>query len=510
MMERILRTFKKETEHGKLYRELLKQDYTAFFDIDYSNSLESYWLDKPFAMAAILEKEDDIVYHLLQPKLTGEEFVLIERIHRVLRDRLFLEDMAQLESRETLLFEKFVGTLEELGMGLELPSTGKIWYHLRNNFLGYERLDPILRDPYIEDISCNGYNLPVFVYHKAYGSIPTNIMYSQEELDRFVLKLSQKANSQVSLERPLVDATLPTGARVQITYRNVVSTKGSSFTVRMFSAEPITPLDLVSWNTISAEAMAFLWIAVENGRNMIIVGGTASGKTTMMNAVSFFIPTYSKIVSLEDTREIQLPHQNWLPMVTRDVHGRGKVEMFDLLKAALRQRPEYIIVGEIRGREAATLFQAMNTGHAVYSTLHAGDIESAVNRLIHDPINIPIAMFAPLDLVATLSVEYIRGKAVRRLTTLHEVWMTKRGELDYRTVFERVHGEDRLEFKGESKVLDDIGLRYGMDRKEIREELRSRAEFLRNMLEKRPVNMHHLLKIVDGYRKEFYRKLQTG
>lgn len=505
-MVKIFRIFKARERPGhELYDEIMEIDYTPFFEFDFDSSLEWYWLDKPFAMAAISEEG---VYNVLQPKLTGEEFALIEKVHITLRDRLFLEDLAQLENKEAFLFEKFVEVLEDIGARLNATSAGKIWYHLRNSFIGYERIDPLLRDPFIEDISCNGYNLPVFVYHKAYGSIPTNITYSQEELDRFVLKLSQKANSQVSLERPLVDATLPVGARVQITYRNVVSTRGSSFTIRMFSAEPITPLDLIAWNTVSAEAMALLWIAVENGRNMIIIGGTACGKTTMMNAVSFFIPTHSKIVSLEDTREIQLPHQNWLPMVTREVHGRGKVEMFDLLKAALRQRPEYIIVGEIRGREAATLFQAMNTGHAVYSTFHAGDIESAINRLTHDPINVPIAMFVPLDLVAVLSVEYVKGRAVRRLSDLHEIWVTRKGELDYRAVFERKAEEDRLEFRGESRVLDRVGLRYGMSREEMEEEMLNRAEFLKNLVSRRPVGMHELLKEIDEYRKEFYRRLR--
>ncbi len=505
MIKRIFKTRKRREKSGhELYDEIMEADYTQFFEFDFDNALEWYWLEKPFAMAAISE---DTVYNVLQPKLTGEEFILIQKIHATLRDRLFLEDLA-LENKEAFLFEKFVEVLEDIGAGLDATSAGKIWYHLRNSFIGYERIDPLLRDPFIEDISCNGYNLPVFVYHKAYGSIPTNITYSQEELDRFVLKLSQKANSQVSLERPLVDATLPAGARVQITYRNVVSTRGSSFTIRMFSAEPITPLDLIAWNTVSAEAMAFLWIAVENGRNMIIIGGTACGKTTMMNAVSFFIPAHSKIVSLEDTREIQLPHQNWLPMVTREVHGRGKVEMFDLLKAALRQRPEYIIVGEIRGREAATLFQAMNTGHAVYSTFHAGDLESAINRLTHDPINVPIAMFVPLDLVAVLNVEYVKGRAVRRLSELHEIWVTRRGELDYRAVFERKAEEDRLEYRGESSVLDRVGLKYGLSGEEMEEEMLNRAEFLKNLVSRRPVGMHELLKEIDGYRREFYRRLR--
>jgi flagellar protein FlaI len=235
--------------------------------------------------------------------------------------------------------------------------------------------------------------------------------------------------------------------------------------------------------------MAFLWLAVENRMNMLIIGGTASGKTTMMNSISFFIPYNSKIVSLEDTREIQLPHKNWLPMVTRD-----GIDLFDLLKAALRQRPEYILVGEIRGREAITLFQAMNTGHITYSTLHAGSIESAINRLIHEPINVPIAMFDSLDMVITLSLQQRKGVAVRRMLALHEISLS--GEkIKFKPIFRWDKQKDCFTAE-KSDIFKKI--EEGMD-VDVEQEIRRRSDFLRKLAERRALKMHEIVKELNNY-----------
>ena len=189
---------------------------------------------------------------------------------------------------------------------------------LRRNLNGYGKIDPLMYDELLEDISCNGHDLPVYIHHRYYGSIPTSIRFESEELNRFVLKLSQKADKQVSLTSPLLDASLPNGSRAQITYSDVVSTKGSSFTIRKFRSDPMTPATLLAFGTYSNELLAFIWLALENRQSLIVVGGTASGKTSAMNAFSFFIPHNSKIVSLEDTREIQIPQKNWLPFRSQE------------------------------------------------------------------------------------------------------------------------------------------------------------------------------------------------
>ncbi|RLB05151.1 MAG: hypothetical protein DRG59_09400 [Deltaproteobacteria bacterium] len=494
----------KEQNFEELLEKIQEIDYSKFYDFECKDVLDRYWLDRPFSMAVICENNNDITYNVLEPKISKEEFCVIEKVHRELMDRVILKNSDGICDKEKFLFGEFIQTLERLGYELSIESIGRIWYHIRNHFLGYERIDPILKDPYIEDISCNGYNLPVYVFHKAYGNIPTNITYTAEELDRFILKLSQKAGTQVSLETPLADGSISEKTRVQLTYRKVVSSKGSSYTIRKFSEEPITPLDLISWNTVSAEAMAFLWLAIEYRKNMVIIGGTASGKTTMLNAISFFIPHNSKIVSLEDTREISLPHKNWLPLVTREVDGRTRVEMFDLLKAALRQRPEYIIVGEIRGREAITLFQAMNTGHVVYSTFHAGDVDSAIKRFIHDPINVPKGMFTPLDLMMCLSLEYIKGKVVRRMDSLNEVSVDAEGRISINPIFKRDEAKDLFVWHESSKVLPEICKVLGIRYKEALTEIKKRAEFLKELAKNRPYNMEKLIGEINEYRRKFY------
>ena len=274
-----------------------------------------------------------------------------------------------------------------------------------------------MHDRHIEDITCNGANLPVFIYHRKYANLATNIQFDDDELNKSALKIAQKANKQMSLTTPLVDAALPGGSRVQLTYSDIISAKGSSFTIRKFKTDPMTPVDLIALDTYNADLMAVIWLCVENNKSMIIAGGTACGKTSTMNAVSFFIPGISKIISIEDTREIQLPHKNWLPLKTREGGknlAAGDVDMFTLLKASLRQRPEYIIVGEVRGEEAQTLFQAMNTGHTTFSTLHAGGVNDAINRLTHDPINVPNVMFGALDLMLIQGLQHRAGVGFRR------------------------------------------------------------------------------------------------
>jgi flagellar protein FlaI len=203
----------------------------------------------------------------------------------------------------------------------------------------------------------------------------------------------------------MLDATMPDGSRIQMTLSAEVTTKGSTFTIRKFRSDPITPTDLIEYNTMSPELIAYMWMAVENGINALIAGGTASGKTSTLNALALFIPRESKIVSIEETREINLPHKNWIPGVTRVGFGErikdrliGEIDLFDLMKAALRQRPEYILVGEIRGREAYVLFQAMATGHTTYSTVHADSAKSLIHRLEGKPIEIPRALLQSLDI----------------------------------------------------------------------------------------------------------------
>jgi flagellar protein FlaI len=345
----------------------------------------------------------------------------------------------------------------------------------------------------------------VYIQHRLYGSIPTKVSFGLEELNKFVLKLAQKADKQVSLTAPLLDASLPNGSRAQITYSDVVSTKGSSFTIRKFRAEPMTPQTLMSFGTYSDELLAFLWLALENKQSLIVVGGTASGKTSAMNALSFFIPHNSKIVSLEDTREIQLPQKNWLAVQTRttsSLHDRGNVDLFDLLKASLRQRPEYIIVGEVRGSEAQTLFQAMNSGHTTLSTLHAGNIEEALNRLTNEPINVPIAMFGALKLIIIQTLHYKKGKMVRRCDAIHELLLSEGDKIKWNTLYEYDPNGDRFQRKfTASTVLTTIQYMHNWSDEDIAYQLALRTSFLERLRKLEHENPEHLMYMITNLRK---------
>jgi flagellar protein FlaI len=272
-----------------------------------------------------------------------------------------------------------------------------------------------------------------------------------------------------------------------MTLGTTVTTHGSTFTIRKFSETPITPIDLLEWGTFSSAGMAYLWLCIENNKSLIYAGGTASGKTSSLNAVSLFIPEKAKIISLEDTRELKLPHINWIPGVTRDsftADERGAVDMYDLLKAALRQRPEYLLVGEVRGKEALTLFQAMSTGHTTFSTMHADSVSSAIHRLENPPISVPRNMIQALDIMSIQAQTFSAGKRVRRNLKLVEITDIDPNTRNIRTndIFTWDSSTDSFRHTGKSKALNDIKLQRGWNEGDIKRELQTRQNILEYML----------------------------
>lgn len=455
------------------------------FETDY-NVLDRYWLNPPFAYANIYQDEySHIHYQMVEPKLSERELIVLEETFEHLRSML-VYDTVKKRDEFGLDRELLRGIITDFDPEITAERCDILIYYLNRNFLGYGKLDPLMHDEKIEDITCNGSDMPIFLYHGKFANTETNLVFDNVELNKFVLKLAQKADKQLSLTTPIIDAALPGGSRAQITYSDIVSSKGSSFTIRKFKADPMTPVDLINTKTYSSELMAHIWLAVENRKSMIIAGGTASGKTSSMNAASFFIPAVSKIVSIEDTREIQLPHVNWLAMKTRETLSSsnlaafGNVTMFSLLKSALRQRPEYIIVGEVRGEEAQTLFQAMNTGHTTYSTLHAGNVKEAVNRLINDPINVPAAMFGALNLIAIQGLLYDEGKGVRRCLSLNEIVLDE-DKIKWNPLFEWNHLTDKFDkVCKNSLVFDHIAYQNGWSK----ETLQAHLDFKKHALDK--------------------------
>jgi flagellar protein FlaI len=356
-------------------------------------------------------------------------------------------------------------------------------------------------DEFIEDISCDGYDIPIFIYHKKYGSMETNIRLGRETLDNLVLKLAQRGGKHVSLATPIVDATLPDGSRLQATYGTEITPRGSSFTIRKFTAEPLTPIDLIEYGTIPSAVMAYLWFALEYKLSGIIVGETGSGKTTTLNAILMFTPPDAKIVSIEDTRELKLYHENWVAEVTRVGVGGEEIDMYDLLKTALRQRPDYIVVGEVRGREAQTLFQAMSTGHSCYSTIHAGDINQMVYRLENEPLNVPRSMIQFLDVALVQQMVVTKRKRIRRTREVNEILGVD--PVDKNLLINQFvkwdPKEDHHVEISTPKKLEKIASMYGGGIEDVYQELLRRKEYLELMLKNGIRDYRRVTRLIQAY-----------
>ena len=412
------------TRYYRLFQKYLDEDISEEMiieDLDEAENgelIESYWIFRPIVAVKLVKDFDTkgIKYIAMEPTLTIDEFQLMKNIYLELGNILILKDITvDITQKEKILVDAFNEILDEFIIELDPVLRLKLIYYLYRDFIGFGPIDPMLNDPYIEDISCDGYDIPVFVYHKKYGNIPTTVTFSEFELDRYVQALVQMSGKHISFGNPIIDASLPDGNRLQATYGTEITPRGSSFSIRKFTEEPLTPIDLIRLGTFTPEQLAYFWLAVENKLNMMVVGETAAGKTTTLNAVLMFLPPDAKVVSIEDTREISLRHDNWVAGVTREVTtgDEREISMYDLLKAALRQRPEYIVVGEVRGIEAQTLFQAMSTGHAAYSTLHAGDIHQTIYRLESEPLKVPRSLIQFLDIVP-IQTQWTKGGIRRR------------------------------------------------------------------------------------------------
>ena len=456
-------------------------------------------------------KRNEYVYKVDEPPLDDFETLIRKEVSKKVVDALKYEsaseytddDMAEIVEDQALnIINNYIqpGTALMSSIRSALPglspteevltedSIDRILYYIVRDFAYYGKLTPVMNDPHVEDISCNAPYMPVFVYHGDYRDTITNVVYTEEELNSFIRTLAQSSGKHISVADPMVDGSLPDGSRIQMTLSDEVTGDGSNFTIRKFEEIPFTPVDLINFGTFSLEQMAYLWLAIENNKSLIFAGGTASGKTTSMNAISLFIPPGSKTITIEDTREIMLRHNNWIKSMTRDAFGGddvGEVGMYDLLKAALRQRPEYLIVGEIRGEEAQTLFQAMSTGHTTYSTMHADSVESAIHRLENPPIDVPRPMLKALDILCVQNQTFVGDERVRRNEVTAEItgMDSKTQSINTRDVFEWDPHTDAFKQVGNSYVLEDIQRQRAWDDEELNWQLNARREVLSYMVE---------------------------
>lgn len=446
--------------------------------------VDRYWVEKPFSFVSILRSKDtgELQYHLTEPQLSEEENEILGIIQEELRDRLPYE--APKEEEKEVMSEKFLEATEDYGI-TDLRVLYKLFYRLVRDNLGYGLIEAMLKDDMIEDISCDGANVPVFVYHRKHYNLKTNVKFEEDELNSFVARLAEKCEDRLSYAKPVVESTLPDGSRVQLTLGREVTTKGSSFTIRKFMGSTFTPIDLIKYGTFNAEMMANLWFAIENGKSVMVVGGTASGKTSTLNALAFFIPPDAKIVSIEDTRELSLYQENWLPNLTREAPGTEELDMHELVKLAMRQRPECLIVGEVRGVEALAMFQAMSTGHTCFSTMHAGSIQDAVNRLEGEPINTPAPMLAELDIMCIQLLTNLGKERVRRNRKIVEfVGLDPESEkLKIVETFSWTAGTDSFEQRASSSTISEIREDRGMSHIEVKKELENRKKVLQYMVD---------------------------
>ena len=315
------------------------------------------------------------------------------------------------------------GGRSAIGIKVSAEDIEAVKYLMVRDKIGLGVIEPLIQDPNIEDISCSGVG-PVYLEHKIFKALKCNISFDDPAvLDEFVIRLSEKIKRPVTYRRPVSDATLPDGSRINIVYGTDVSMRGSNFTIRKFTAVPMSILDIIEGGGLSFEMAAYLSLMVSEGMNYFVAGETASGKTTLLNALTGFYKPEHKIVTIEDTPEVQVPHPNWTREVVKfSADGAGGVTMFDLLKAALRQRPNEIIIGEIRGEEGAIAFQAMQTGHAVAATFHASTVEKLIQRLTGSPINVPKQYIDNLNIVCIASaVRLPNGRLGRRILSINEL-----------------------------------------------------------------------------------------
>jgi len=472
---------------------------------------EVYPIEEPYVYVAIVKEKgtQKIKYEVIEPTLLEEEKKQLEEVKKLLIEELDvnLKEIETKEKAKEYLKKKFLKIIRDYHLNIPSESIDKLLYYITRDFIGYGKIDPLMKDHLIEDISADGVNIPIYVWHRIYESMPTNVIFeNEEELNSFIIRLAYLAGKNISIASPILDASLPDGSRIQLTYGNEVTRRGSTFTIRRFRANPLTISDLIAFNTLSSEMAAYLWYIIENRASIVVAGGVASGKTTMLNCLSMFIKPEMKIVSVEDTQELNLPHENWIPSVVRSGFGHedkkaGAITLFDLLKAAVRQRPDYIIVGEVRGEEAYTLFQAMATGHLGMSTLHAESVEAVLQRLASEPMNIPKPLLTMIDTILVMLRTEIKGKPARRVTTATEVIALEpeTREIQTKEVFQWNYRNDNFVMINPSHVLKKNMEKLNLTKKEVEQELQRRKIVLEWMVKNNIRHYTEVSKIIREY-----------
>jgi archaeal flagellar protein FlaI len=486
--------------------------------------IEKYPLYEPFSHVVIVQN----------PKTGEHRYILdelqLDPLERGVYDRILEILLAEIESPKEEILDPRKFFAEEakkivdkyrISLGW-LPDVSwyKILYHAERDLVGFGKIDPLMRDPNIEDISCDGVQKPVYIWHRNYESIQTNLEFPNDEvLDNTVVKLVHMAGKHVSTAFPIVDASLPGKHRLAVAYRREITPFGTAFTIRKFREDPYSIIDLINIGTFSEEMSAYFWMCLENRASIMVLGGTAAGKTTALNSLACLIKPGSKIITIEETAELNLPHDNWVSLIARQSYGLGgsgvgEVALFDLVKTSMRHRPDIMIVGEVRGNEAYVLFQALATGHGGMCTMHADGLDSAVKRLTQKPMEISPAYIPLMNIVIPIQrvhlVKNNEKKAYRRVITVNEI----KDYDDYYTPFTWQPAEDEhiLDFD-KSPLLTSIAERQGISKKDLIAEIDRRKDVLHWMRERNIRSYRDVAAIVAEYYarpKHIYSKVLAG
>ncbi len=449
-----------------------------------------------------------LVYEAAEPSISIEQKEIVKKTIDLLHEKLELDFSKLTAKKEVYAYvdDKVDDIWDYLGLSFKDDDIVKMKYYIYRDVIGLGKIEPLMRDSQIEDITCDGVNVPVFIFHRNpfYGEMPTNVWFeTKDELDAFVMKLAQKTGKTVSMAEPLLDSALPDGSRLQITYGTDIARKGSNFSIRKFFKTPLTVVDLVGYETADPMVLAYLWLAIEEQQSILVSGTTAVGKTTFLNSIAQFIPPSMKIVSIEDTSELNLVHTNWTPQVARVGFGPkkyGEITMFDLLKAALRQRPDYIVVGEVRGREASVMFQAMATGHSSLSTIHADSVNAVIDRLTTRPIDLSVSLLQNLDIIIFLEKTKRQGRLVRKVGKIVEVegYNREKQILETNEAFEWIPSKNEFAAK-DSFILQKIATKLGWNSQNIKEEMLRRANVIGWMHRKNIHAFRDVARVINMY-----------
>jgi archaeal flagellar protein FlaI len=486
--------------------------------------IEKYPLYEPFSHVAIVQnpKTGEYKYILDELQLDPLEKGVYNRILEILLAEINSPKEEITDPRKFFAEEaKKIVDKYRISLGW-LPDVSwfKILYHAERDLVGFGQIDPFMRDPNIEDISCDGVKKPVYVWHRNYESVETNVEFENDEvLDNMVVKLVHMAGKHVSSAFPIVDASLPGKHRLAVCYRREITPFGTAFTIRKFREDPYSIIDLINIGTFSEEMAAYLWICLDNRSSVMVLGGTAAGKTTALNSLACLVRPGSKIITIEETAELNLPLENWVSLIARQSYGLGgsgvgEVALFDLVKTSMRHRPDILVVGEIRGQEAYVLFQALATGHGGMATMHAENLDSAVKRLTSKPMDISPAYIPLMNIVFSIQRVHMtknnEKKAYRRVITVNEIADYE----DYRTSFKWYPAKDEhISALDDSIILSSIAERQGVSKSNLLEELGRRKDVLHWMRERNIRSYKDVAAIIAEYYarpKQIHEKILAG